>query len=103
MIPASAWTAGAETFSSAIQAQRFSEPNNILPISEETEEIEGVFIIRDRRVSFARVDTGIAGERYFEVLSGLNSGDLVVTGPFDIVRALEDGDTVQVNERSSRR
>ncbi|SVC70327.1 uncharacterized protein METZ01_LOCUS323181, partial [marine metagenome] len=45
--PASAWTAGAETFSSAIQAQRFSEPNNVLPISEETEEIEGVFIIRD--------------------------------------------------------
>lgn len=101
--PTSAWTAGAETFSSAIQAQRFSEPNNVLPISEETDEVEGVFIIRDRRVSFARVDTGIAGERYFEVLSGLNPGDLVVTGPFDIVRALEDGDTVQVNERSSRR
>jgi HlyD family secretion protein len=67
------------------------------------DEVEGVFIIRDRRVSFVRVDTGIAGERYFEVLSGLNSGDLVVTGPFDVVRTLQDGDAVQVNERSSRR
>ena len=99
----SLWTSGTETFSSAIQAQPGNEPNNVLPISEEMDEVEGVFIIRDRRVSFVRVDTGIAGERYFEVLSGLNSGDLVVTGPFDVVRTLQDGDAVQVNERSSRR
>ena len=99
----SVWNAGTETFSSTIQAEPFNEPNNVLPISEEMDEVEGVFIIRDRRVSFMRVATGIAGERYFEVLSGLNPGDLVVTGPFDIVRALQDGDTVQVNERSSRR
>ena len=32
------------------------------------------------------VKTGIAGEKYFEVLSGLKEGDAVITGPFASVR-----------------
>ena len=63
------------------------------------EEREGVFIVRQGRVHFTPVVTGIAGERYFEALSGLNEGDLVVTGPFEIVRNLADGDSVDVSER----
>ena len=63
------------------------------------EEREGVFIVRQGRVHFTPVVTGIAGERYFEALSGLNEGDLVVTGPFEIVRNLADGDAVDVDER----
>lgn len=68
-----------------------------------TEEIEGVFVIRDDAVRFTRVVTGIAGERYFEAVSGLSEGDMVVTGPFNVVRSLDDGDSVQLNERSSDR
>ena len=68
-----------------------------------TEEIEGVFVIRDDTVQFTRVVTGIAGERYFEALAGLGEGDLVVTGPFNVVRSLNDGDPVRLNERSSDR
>ena len=68
-----------------------------------TEEIEGVFVIRDDTVQFTRVATGIAGERYFEALAGLGEGDLVVTGPFNVVRSLNDGDPVRLNERSSDR
>ena len=30
------------------------------------------------------VKTGIAGEKYFEVLSGLKEGDEVITGPFSL-------------------
>ena len=67
------------------------------------EEVEGVFVIRNDRVEFVRVDTGIAGDRYFEALSGLNAGDLVVIGPFDVVRTLQDGDPVQINERPAGR
>ena len=68
-----------------------------------TEEIEGVFVIRDDTVQFTRVVTGIAGERYFEALAGLGEGDLVVTGPFNVVRSLNDGDPVRLNERPSDR
>ena len=68
-----------------------------------TDEIEGVFVIRDDTVQFTRVVTGIAGERYFEALAGLGEGDLVVTGPFNVVRSLNDGDPVRLNERPSDR
>jgi HlyD family secretion protein len=60
-------------------------------------ETEGVFVVRDSTVVFEPVKTGIAGERYFEVLSGLKAGDQVVTGPFDSVRQIADGSAVKVN------
>ncbi len=37
-------------------------------------EIEGVFVIRDGKAQFTPVKTGIAGEKYFEALSGLKAG-----------------------------
>jgi HlyD family secretion protein len=60
-------------------------------------ETEGVFVFRDGKVIFAPVKSGIAGERYFEVLSGLKAGDQVVTGPFDSVRQISDGSAVKQN------
>jgi len=67
------------------------------PPGQTRKETEGVFVVRDGRVVFAQVKVGIAGERYFEVLSGLKAGDQVVTGPFDSVRQLSDGSPVKVN------
>jgi HlyD family secretion protein len=61
-------------------------------------ETEGVFVIRAERAVFAPVKVGIAGERYFEVLSGVAAGDRVITGPFASVRELADGDLVNVDE-----
>ena len=69
-----------------------------LDATQDIEEIEGVFVVRDGRVRFTPVVTGIAGERYFEAVAGLTADDLVVTGPFNVVRALEDGDSVRVDE-----
>src|SRR5690606_26029244 len=59
-------------------------------------EFEGVFVVRDGKAAFVPVTTGIAGERYFEVLSGLQEGDEVITGPFASVRALREGDAVTI-------
>ena len=67
------------------------------------EELEGVFAVRQERAVFVPVDTGIAGERYFEAVSGLEVGDRVITGPFEVVRNLSDGDPVQVNEPDADR
>jgi HlyD family secretion protein len=58
-------------------------------------ELEGVFVVADGRAQFTPVKTGIAGERYFEVLSGLKEGDAVVVGPFASVRELADGAAVK--------
>ena len=68
----------------------------LLP-GQKREEVEGVFVVRDGRAVFLPVKVGIAGERYFEVASGLSDGDRVVTGPFESVRNLFDGDLVQLN------
>ena len=65
------------------------------------EEREGVFVARQGRAVFVPVTTGIAGERYFEALNGLAEGDLVITGPFEVVRNLDDGDPVDPNETDS--
>jgi hypothetical protein len=63
------------------------------------EEVEGVFIVRDGKAEFVAVKLGIAGERFFEVVGGIKEGDRVITGPFDSVRNLYDGDMVVVNAR----
>jgi HlyD family secretion protein len=59
-------------------------------------ELEGVFVVRDGKALFTPIQTGIAGEKYFEVLSGLNEGDAVITGPFTSVREVTDGADVKV-------
>jgi HlyD family secretion protein len=40
---------------------------------------------------------GIAGDKFFEVLSGIKSGDQVITGPYNSVRGMSDGDLVKVD------
>ena len=67
-----------------------------------TQEIEGVFLFRDDTVQFTPVVIGIAGERYFETLAGLREGDMVVTGPFNVVRTLDDGSTVRLRNESDQ-
>ena len=58
-------------------------------------ELEGVFLVQSNKAVFQPVKTGIAGEKYFEVLSGLKEGDAVITGPFASVRALAEGAAVK--------
>ena len=75
-------------------------PGTALPPAElkpgqKREEREGVFLMKDGKATFTEVKTGIAGERYLEVLSGLKQGDQVITGPFDSVRGMYEGDAVR--------
>jgi len=74
-----------------------------LPPGHTRREIEGVFLIRNGLATFVPVQVGIAGERHFEVLEGLNEGDQVITGPFDSVRNMFDGDQVRVQAPGTRR
>jgi HlyD family secretion protein len=60
-------------------------------------EVEGVFLVREGRAEFLPIKMGIAGDKYFEVLGGLKSGDQVITGPYNSVRTMADGDTVKVD------
>jgi HlyD family secretion protein len=61
-------------------------------------ELEGVFVVRDGKAQFTPVVTGIAGEKFFEVLSGLKEGENVIVGPFSSVRELNDSAAVKVEQ-----
>jgi HlyD family secretion protein len=58
-------------------------------------ETEGVFTVQNGKAQFTPIKTGVAGEKYFEVLSGAKEGDVVITGPFSSVRELADGAAVK--------
>ena len=68
---------------------------------EEDEEEEGVFVVRDGEAHFLPVTVGIAGQEYFEVLSGLTEGDTVVSGPYQRIRELSDGEEVRPDTASA--
>jgi HlyD family secretion protein len=63
-------------------------------------ETEGVFVVRDRRVEFVPLKLGIAGDKYFEVLSGLRAGDQVITGPYNSIRGMAEGDLVKIDDQT---
>jgi len=68
-------------------------------------EVEGVFVVRDKekRVEFVPIKMGIAGDKFFEVMSGVKAGDEVVTGPYNSVRNITDGDPVKVDNKKNQR
>jgi HlyD family secretion protein len=68
---------------------------------QQLREIEGVFTISGGRVTFTAVTLGIAGQEYFEVLSGLAEGDSVVAGPYQRIRQLRDGDAIREMEEAA--
>ena len=75
-----------------------------LPDGQTLKEVEGVFVVRDSKAVFTPIKTGIAGDKFFEVLEGLAPGDQVITGPFSSVRELADGVEVKRqanNEKTS--
>ncbi len=69
---------------------------------DDEEEIEGVFVVVEGEARFRPVQVGIAGESYFHVESGLEPGEKVVSGPFDVINDLNDGDAVKIREKFSK-
>jgi HlyD family secretion protein len=59
-------------------------------------DVEGVFVVgKDNKVTFRPVKVGIAGEKHFEVISGLKAGDKIVAGTYQAIRELKDGALVR--------
>jgi HlyD family secretion protein len=59
-------------------------------------EAEGVFVVGDdMKVTFRPVRVGIAGEKHFEVISGLAEGEKIVAGTYQAIRELREGALVR--------
>jgi HlyD family secretion protein len=95
-----------------IQALTMHDPNDDKPKSSgdvqaassapvvKSKPVQGVYVLdKDKsgklRAKFVPVTTGITGATDIEVLTGLNEGQEIVTGPFKTLRALKDGSLVK--------
>ena len=56
---------------------------------------EGVFVVVNGKATFRPVQVGIAGDEYFEVLSGVKEGEQIVGGPYQAIRDLKEGSPVR--------
>jgi HlyD family secretion protein len=64
------------------------------------EEIQGVFVINKGKAEFRKVETGITGTTDIEVVSGLQQGDEIVTGTYQVIRTLRNQASVKVDNRN---
>lgn len=76
-----------------------AEPND----KRAKEEIQGVFVIRNKKAEFVPVETGITGTTDIEVLNGLKEGDEIVTGSYKVLRTLRNGSSVKIDNSAPKR
>ncbi len=85
----------AEVEEEAEEAAEEDEPA-VKDEEEKREDIKGVFVIRDGVARFVQIETGIAGQKNIEVVSGLEEADSVISGPYAVLRTIKDGDPVNI-------
>ena len=67
--------------------------------NKEDEVVKGVFIMDGKKAKFLEVTTGITGESDYEITSGLEAGQEVITGPSRVLNKLKEGDQVRRQEK----
>lgn len=71
---------------------------------QKRKEKKGVFVRRDGRTHFQPVELGVIGESMdVEVLGGLQEGDEVISGPFQVLRTLKEWDRVEIDPKRTNK
>lgn len=60
----------------------------------------GVFLVKDGKARFVEIERGIADDKNVVALSGVNAKDTVVSGSYQTLRKLKDGELVQIKLNS---
>ncbi|MFP4459442.1 MAG: efflux RND transporter periplasmic adaptor subunit [Candidatus Zixiibacteriota bacterium] len=68
---------------------------------ENIENKEFVFINENGIAKKIEVETGISDANYIEMKSGIEEGDVVITGPYQEIRNIYDGKPIEVNKNYS--
>jgi HlyD family secretion protein len=63
------------------------------------EELTGVFVVAGGKAEFREVKTGISGNTDVEILGGLNEGDQIVSGSYQVIRTLKNDTKVKVDNK----
>ena len=67
------------------------------------DEIQGVFVLRDKKVEFLPVETGVAGTTDIEITKGIKDGDEIVTGSYKVLRTIKPGTGVKVDNTAPKK
>lgn len=65
--------------------------------AKKDDDVQGVFVIRNKKAMFVPVTTGITGTTDIEVLDGLREGDEVITGSYKVLRTIRPGSSVKID------
>ncbi len=73
------------------------KPENGAEIVENEEKFECVFVKNKDEAKLRVVETGIQDDTNIEIISGLEEGDEIITGPYSVVsKTLKSGDKIEV-------
>ena len=73
------------------------------PKNKKDDEVQGVFVIRNKKAIFVPVNTGITGTTDIEVLEGLKEADEVITGSYKVLRTLRPGSSVKIDNKAPKK
>jgi HlyD family secretion protein len=90
----------ASTEKGSVQA---AAPQKDASKSKRENEVQGVFVIRDKKAQFVPVQTGITGTTDIEVLSGLREGDEIVTGSYKVLRTVKPGTSIKIDNSAAKK
>jgi HlyD family secretion protein len=71
--------------------------------AKQKEEIQGVFVVRDKKAEFVPVDTGISGTTDIEITKGLQEGDEIITGSYKVLRTVKPGTSVKIDNSTPKK
>lgn len=84
-----------ETLAVPVQAVLYDEETDEDEEEKSNAEQTYVFVMEDGKAKRKDVEIGISSDSDQEIKSGLNEGDIVISGPFRELRNLADGDEVE--------
>jgi HlyD family secretion protein len=67
------------------------------PAKKENTDIQGVFVVKNKKAEFHEVVTGLTGTTEIQVKSGLDAGDEIITGSYKVLKTLRNGAGVKVD------
>jgi HlyD family secretion protein len=75
-----------------------SAPMTAKEKEKEKEEIQGLFTVQAGVAKFVPVETGIMGSTDVEITKGIQQGDVIVTGSYQVLRTLKNNTKVKIEK-----
>jgi len=69
------------------------------PVSakKENTDVQGVFVIKNNKAEFRKVETGLTGTTEIQVKSGLDENDVIITGSYKVLKTIRNGAGVKID------